>query len=132
MEHTFAASVRVVELQARLAGIGNDVAAGEEIAGASNVLCMVNLVSWRKGKRALYANGSGAAAAGEAVDWSDLRDLAGVDLDGGSSRDHADGGDEDGKGVHLGVEMVGCLVEMYCRRCWVSLKADWWEWGDEI
>jgi hypothetical protein len=49
-----------------------------------------------------YANGSGAAASCVAVDGSDLCNLTSIELGGGSSGDHADGGDEEGKGVHFG------------------------------
>jgi hypothetical protein len=57
-----------------------------------------------------YTNSSGAATAGIAIDGTNLGNLTGIDLSGGSSSDHANGSDEESKGVHLVDEVVGYIV----------------------
>jgi hypothetical protein len=97
--------VRIVQLQAALARVGDGVAARVQVARAGDVL----LTDQKLRQEVLlemgaHADGAGAPAAGVAVDGGDGGDLAGSKGGGGGE---AEGGEEEGGEEHFGWRFGG-------------------------
>jgi hypothetical protein len=103
-----AAKVGVVEPQARLAGVGDGVAFRVEITGSSFV-----------------ADGAGTPRAGVAVGRGDLGDLASGELASWRGGREAEGGDEEGNGVHVDLgEPLKVKKGSSGRSWWLRMSAE--------